>query len=478
MIKKLDFWLTETEIDQIHNDTLEILWERGMRVHHPKALKLLANAGARIDSKENMVKFPPELVEQCLETVPSSFAMGGRLPERNLNVGLNGEPIVRATSGAEGYIPLEKREYRPCLMEDLIEWSQVLEGLDNVDICAGFYPNDAPLHTRDVLAMKTMLEYTTKPVFINPYDYDTTKAMIDMAVAIRGGREKFKENPLISILTSATAPGDILDYCVEMLFLAGEYGMPVEINSGPLMGGTAPVTVAGCILQNNVEILSLLTISQLAHPGTPLIHRGITMAMDMSSGNGVMGSIECALAQVAQAQLVGTKYNFPVSTYGPITDATLADGQSQIERTIQTLLAGVTGSPILLAAGILDDLNIMDPVQLVIDDEIVSLLKRLLRGFEVNEETLAKDLIKSMPPGGNYLAETHTFEHFRNEHYISRLFSSNSRAAWEEAGGKDLNQRARERGLELVKSYQEVPLDAAVQKELDAIYNDVTERKR
>ena len=474
---QLDCWLSEDEIEHIHNDTLEILWERGMQVQHPRALELLTDAGAKIDHQSGMVRFPPELIERCLQTVPNNFVLGGRFPDYDLSLGLNSRPIVRTTSGAEGYIDLRTREYRLGTADDLIEWTRLLDGLDNIHICAGFYPCDVPLATRDVFTVKTMMEHSAKHVFLNPYDFDTFKAIIDMAVAVRGSEQSMKERPLVTILTSATAPGHILDYCIDQLFLAGKYGVPVEVNSGPIMGGTCPVTIAGCVLQNNVEILSLAVISQLANPGTPLIHRGITMAMDMASGAGLMGTMECALAQVASAQLVRTKYNMPVATYGPMTDAKMTDSQSQIERTIQTFLAGLTGSHLLLAPGFLEALYTVDPVQLTIDDEIIGLLFRILRGININEDTLAKELIKGMHPGGNYLVEMHTVEHFRDEHYIPKCFNRNARSAWVEEGAKDLNQKAQERALNILKTHQPASLDKSVQKEVDAIYKAVTEKK-
>lgn len=477
MGNQLNGWLSDDDIERIHNDTLEILWERGMKVQQPQALELLTDAGAKIEHPSGMVRFPPELVERCMQTVPNNFVLGGRIPDKYLSLGLNSEPIVRSTSGAEGYIDLRTRAYRLGTTDDLIEWTRLLDGLDNIHICAGFYPCDVPMDTRDVFTIKTMMEHTTKPLFLNPYDFDTFKAIIDMAIAVRGSEQSLKERPLVTMLTSATAPGHILDYCIDLLLLAGKYGVPVEINSAPIMGGTSPVTIAGCVLQNNVEILSLAVISQLANPGTPLIHRGITMVMDMATGAGLMGTMECALAQVASSQLVRAKYNMPVATYGPMTDAKTADGQSQIERTIQTFLAGLTGSHMLLAPGYLEALYTVDPVQLTIDDEIIGLLLRILRGININEDTLAKELIKGMHPGGNYLVEMHTLDHFRTEHYIPKCFNRKPRNDWKEEGAKDLNQNAQERAINILETHQPAPLEESARKELDVIYQKVTDKK-
>jgi len=476
MRSRLHCWLTDEEIEKIHRATLEILWERGMKVEHVRGRNLLADAGAAVDGQSHMVRFPPDLVERCLEIVPGDFAMGGRHGV-NVSLGMKSPIAVRSTSGAEGYIGLKSREYHMGTTADLIEWTRLLDNMQHVDICAGFYPLDVPSHTRDVFTVKTMLENTVKPIFLNPYDVDTLQAVIDMAVVICGSETALKKRPIVSILTSATAPGVILEYCVDQLILAGKYGVPVEVNTGSVMGGTSPVTMAGCILQNNVEILSLIVISQLASPGTPLIHRGITMAMDMSTGTGLMGAIECALAQAATAQLVKTKYKIPVSSNGPMTDAKISDGQSQIERTILTLLSGLTGTDLLLAPGYIESLYSVDPVQLVIDDEIIGYLKRIISGINVNETTLAKDIIKGMPSGGNYLTEMHTVENFRSEYHLPKIFNRDARETWSKAGAKDLNMKAQERAVHILKTCQPEPLAQEIQKELGTIYEAITKRK-
>ena len=473
---KFHSWLTNDDVEQIHQSSLEILWERGMRLKHEHALELLDAAGAKIDHGSHMVRFPPDLVERCIETTPGGFTIGGRL-NKDVRIGMDSPIAARSTSGAEGYIGLKSREYHMGTTADLIEWTRILDNMQHVDICAGFYPLDVPSHTRDVFTVKTMLENTVKPIFLNPYDVDSFQAIIDMAIAIRGSESALKERPIVSILTSATAPGSIIEYCVDQIILAGQYGVPVEVNTGVVMGGTSPVTIAGCILQSNVEILSLVVISQLANPGTPLIHRNITMAMDMTSGTGLMGAMECGIAQAAVAQLIKTKYQIPVSSNGPMTDAKISDGQSQIERSILTILSGLTGTDLLLAPGYLEALYTVDPVQLVIDDEIIGCLKRILRGIDVNETTLAKDIILGTLPGGNYLTQMHTLENFRSEYHLPKIFNRDARGIWTEAGAKDLNQRAQERALHILETCQLEPLASEIQHELDTIYAAINKQK-
>jgi len=426
-------WLSPSDVDKIHDCSLEILWERGIRIQHPRALSLLADAGAKIDDSTKMVHLPPKLVEKCLQNVPREF-------------------------------------YRRTTLDDLKEWTRLLDGLPNVTICGGFSPTDVPGEFRDVLVVKTMMEHSAKHLFLNPSNYTDLKAIIDMGLAIRGDKNALKERPPITCLTSVTSPADVLDYCVDVLLLSGEYGLPVEVNSTPIMGGTSPVTLAACVLQANLEILALVVISQLANPGAPLIHRGITMGMDMGSGMGLSGSIESGMAQAALTQVAREKYQMPVTAFGMTTDALIADGESQIERTAQTLLAALADASILAGAGTLESFYCVDPVQLTIDDEILGLVFRALRGLQVDEETLAKDLIKNMGPGGNYLAEEHTIEHHRSEHWRPTCFNRHSRADWKLNGAKEMERLAQERAINILRDRPEPVLEKHVQKELDNIY--------
>lgn len=291
-----------------------------------------------------------------------------------------------------------------------------------------------------------------------------------MATAIRGSAMALKERPLFSILTSATSPAVILDYCIDNILLCGEYGIPVELNATPLMGGTCPVTIAGGILQTNLEILSLVVISQLAHPGTPVLYRQIPLAMDMATGSAVAGSMECAMAYAAPVQLAREQYGMNVSAYGFVTDAVTPDGQSQIERAMMTVMSAFSGVSILSGAGNIDKGNVLDPVQLVIDDQITELALRGLKGFAVNEDTLAVDVIKNAGPGKEFLSETHTLQYFQSEHLRSGLLNRLDRSQWEAQGGKNLSAAAQAYAAKLVRQRSIQPLPADVQQEIDQIW--------
>lgn len=464
-------WLSDDELNAIHDDSLNILWERGMQITHSGICSILSDAGAKIDKNTNMVHFPPEIVEQSIHEAPNKIVLGGRTHDRDLDVGANLKAIVRPITGTYRYVDLNNRTHRLGTGKDLQEWTRLLDALNNIHLCSGFLPDDVPKESRVLFMVKTMLENTTKPVTSAVDDPKQFKTMIDMAIAIRGDKKTLRERPLLCCLTSATSPGALFDYCVENVVMAGDYGIPMELNSTPLLGGTAPITIAGAIVQINVEILSLITISQLANPGSPVIYRGIPSTMDMASGISGFGAIECGIAHGALCQLAKEKYNLPVSNFGMATDSITSDGQSQIERTSQTFLSALSGSSILTGAGEINQCNTLDPVQLTIDNQMLDMVFRCLRGFEVTEKSRARDLIKKTGPGKEYISEMHTLEHFRTEYTLTHIFNHDSNDTWVEKGSKDLNQRAQEHAIKILKEHETIPLDKHTNEELNKIYD-------
>lgn len=464
-------WLDNKEMEKIHADTLDVLWESGVKIDHSDVISMLADAGAKIEITSGMVRLPPDLVERAIENVPGQLVFGGRMRDNDLVIDETSLPVTRSVNGVEGYQDLGSGRYRPGTQKDIVEFTRLIDGLEHPQICCSMLPSDAPhLKARDLTTVKLMMLNTVKHLGISVDDINQFKAMIEMAAVIRGGYDELKNRPLFTVLTSVTSPRTLLDYCIENVLFAGKHGIPVMVNSSPLMGATSPITIAGCLIQCNVEILSLITVSQIANPGSPVIYRQLPMAVDMATGSPVAGSIECAMATGALAQLVREKYHLHVDAFGMTTDAVTGDAQAQIERNTLCLLAALSGASILAGAGELGDGMSMDPVQLVIDNEIYSSVLRCLRGFDANAETCTKDLIKKVMPGMEFMTEQHTLEHFRTEHRRSKVFVHQSRQEWIADGSRDASRRAREFAAQLIANHRVPPLDAHTTAEVEKIY--------
>jgi len=465
-------WLDKQEMDQIHAETLDVLWQSGVKIEHTAAVSMLREAGARIDDGRSMVKLPPDVVEWAVAQVPRKLVLAGRTSANDLEIDETTLPVTRSVNGVEGYQDAATGQYRLATQQDIVDFTRLMDALEHPRICCGMLPCDAPhLKARDLTTVKLMLQHTGKHLAISVDDVQQFEAMIEMAAVVSGGKKKLKERPLFSVLTSATSPRTLLNYCIENILLAGRHGIPVMVNSAPLMGATSPVTIAGCLVQCNVEILALLTLAQIAHPGAPLIYRQLPMAVDMQSGSPVAGSMECAMATGALTQLARERYQLPVDVFGTTTDAVSGDAQAQIEGNTLSLLSALSGASIISGAGELGDGMSMDPVQLVIDSEILANVLRCLKGFDVNARTCAGDLIKKVMPGMEYMSEAHTLDHFRSEHRRSKVFVHQSRQEWLDGGARDASMRARELACDLMATHQAPPLEKNLLAELDKIYN-------
>ena len=461
--------LSEQEVQKLHSASLEVLNTIGLKVDSEKARKMLEEAGAKVDHETMMVRFPPNLVDESMKKAPQRVIYGARNPKYDLVLEPGGNTYNRTISGAEGYIDLETGKYRLAKMSDVKDWVKLVDALENIDYFGLPYPSDVDADTRDLRMMPVVLENTEKHFIFQPYSGEHMELMVELALAVVGSKEELKKRPIFNILTSITSPLQLLEYAFDVIVSAGKYGIPVELNTMAIAGGTAPVTVAGLTLLSHTEALAGIAIAEIANPGAPMVYRPLPMVMDMSSGVALEGTVENAMIAAAQAQLVRETYGIPTNLFGQVADAFITDGQSMIERVFNALLPALAGANIVSGSGGLEHCYTVDPVQLVIDDEIMGMTKRILRGFEVNDDTLGLEALARVGPGGNFLSDDHTLKYFKTEYYRPRIFNRGTREIWQSKGGKDLNENARQRAKTILKEHRPAPLVEDIVKELDSI---------
>ncbi|MBW2297710.1 MAG: trimethylamine methyltransferase family protein, partial [Deltaproteobacteria bacterium] len=308
---------------------------------------------------------------------------------------------------------------------------------------------------------ETMMCNTDKHINIRALDKRTFPYLIKMAETVAGGKENLKARPVISILEAPISPLLFPDVFIESLLLGGASGIPIEICSMPNVGGTGPITLAGSLLLSTVEHLATIVISQTAHPGAPLIWASRFPALDMKSGNTGMLT-EGAMVSAAAAQLATEYYNLICDLHGPATNAVNPEGESVFEECIGAFVTGFAGRPAVLCGAGGMELGIATSFeQLVISNEIFSVFRRVLEGFVIDDDTLAKDVIAQVGVGGNYLGEQHTLDHLRSERLNSCLLKPKTRAKWVEEGSKSLVDLAREKARAILAEHQPAPMDEA-----------------
>jgi len=464
--------LSEQEVQKLHSAALDILNTIGLKVDSEKVRKMLAEAGAKVNHETMMVHFTPNLVDESIKKAPQRVIYGARNPKYDLVLEPGGDTFCRPGIGAEGYIDLETGKYRHVQLSDVKDWAILVDALENISYYGGPYPSEPPLDEGgDVRVMRILLENTEKHIgaYSGKNAMKYMKYLIELSVAVMGSKEELKKRPIFCIYNPALSPLQYEEYSTDILLLLGKYGIPVELSSMAIAGGTAPVTVAGTLLLSYAEILAGIVIAEIANPGAPIVYRPEPVVMDMSSGVGLQAAVENAMMAAAGAQLMRETYGIPTNMMGQVTDSLITDGQSMIERVFNTLLPALAGANIVKGGGYIENVYTADPVQLVIDDEIVGMTKRILRGFEINDDTMGLDALARVGPGGNFLSDEHTLKYFKTEYYRPRIFNRGTREIWQSKGGKDLNENARERAKTILREHKPVPLANDVVKELDSI---------
>ncbi|MBM3144142.1 MAG: hypothetical protein FJ010_04060 [Chloroflexi bacterium] len=459
-------YLSDVQIEEIHEGSLRLLENTGVMVDHQEGLKFLEKHGAKVDHQTKRVRIPRQLVSQALATVPDRFTLAARNPEKDCPLVPGGRPYSRNGGGADFTIDLETGEFRPLLQADVKEYYRLMDALDGISFIAPVFGQDMPVLGRDILMLREAFGNTDKNIHLRAFTGESLKLMFEMAALVAGSKKELKARPIVSLLEAPISPLKFLDVIVDALWLCGEYGIPLDVCVMPIAGGTGPMTMAGNVQLFNTEFLAGVVISQLAHPGAPLQYAARPMAMDMRTGFSLAGSVELGIMATAGAQMAHF-YHVPVSLHGPWSDSMTHDGQSVLERMYMNLMAALAGANVLVGAGMMQQSLVISHEQLVIDDEINRIAFRVVEGFEVDEERLAAEVIDRVGPGGNFVADMHTYKFLRSERYETDLLYRNSRVAWEEGGATTLLDRAKDKARTILKEHQPNPLPEDLSKELD-----------
>jgi len=291
------------------------------------------------------------------------------------------------------------------------------------------------------------------------YSMEGVHDVIDIASRIAGSKEKLRERPFISFITTVISPLKLdREYTNFMIEIAKE-GLPVAIPAEPLAGGTGPMTIAGNVVEMAAESLSGLVVAQLVNPGTPVVFASTASNMDMKTAAYITGSVEMGLMQAGMAQ-VAQYYGLPLYSTAGMSDAKLPDAQAGYEKAITSMLVGMAGANFIHdAAGLLEFCMTASYEQYVIDDEIIGMVMRAVRGIEVNKDTLATDVIKNVGPGGHFLTQQHTLDYMRDEYYQAELSDRQRRELWEEEGKLDTRERALKKAKEILENYKPLGIE-------------------
>lgn len=462
--------LTDDQIMRVHQASLSILARTGVQVEGAEALRLFREAGSSVDG--NRVRLSQSLIEDMVERAPSRLVLAGRDPKNDLI--LEGSRVHIGTGGAAlQVLDMDTGKVRQAVLRDVADMARIVDALDNIHFyLLPIYPTDLPKEIVEINKYYAALAHTTKHVQAGIYTVQGIRDVVEMCQKISGGvsstpeqaAELLRRRPLVSFITSwMVSPLKFDTGITELLLEVCRQRMPVVLSAAPMAGSTAPVTLAGMLAQLNAEQLAGLALTQLAQPGCPVLIGPIPATADMRSGKYLGGSIEFGLANAAITQMAHF-YQLPVYNSAGMTESKLPDIQAGIEKTQSALQVALAGSNFIHhAAGMLEDMSTIAYEQFVIDNDMLGMVMRAVRGIEVNDETLALEAIDRVGPGGHYLMDRHTLSHMRTELYApSAVIDRQGREMWEAAGAADAWTRAKTIARRILAEHRPEPLDPAV----------------
>ena len=448
---KLDLFrvLSDDEVKAIHEATVDILENCGVKVLSREMLDFLKGKGLPADTESGIVKLPRKVIEDALAGVPKQFEVFDREGEPAFVLG-DGRPKIAAGHNAVFWLDWETGETRSSRVEDVEIFARICDQLETIDMVGvPVMPQDVP-HPRTTLlyGVKACVENSRKPIYFSTDGADVNRACMEIISAGFKGDTRTQVYGISQL--SPTSPLYWEGSVCEAIKDTVEAGFPLSILPEPNAGVSAPYTLAGLITVNNAECISGIVMAQLLRPGAKVLYANSWTTTDMRTGAALVGSTETTICRIAGAQLAKF-YGIPCHTTAPNSDNHAHDEQNSWEKTFSQFCAVGAGNDLIVNCGMFATGMTCSHEQLVMDEEISAMCLRIREGVLATPETIAADLIKEIgPQGETYMMTDHTFEWLRsNEYLMPRVSVRGSYASWQASGGKDSTGLAKEKAREL-----------------------------
>jgi trimethylamine--corrinoid protein Co-methyltransferase len=454
--------LSDDQVYEIHKASLGVLEKAGYRILSEDAIKLLKGAGARVDGE--IVKMPQHIVEECIRLTPKGFLLYDRTGQRCLEVEGRKSYFGTSTASPNTRDALTS-EIHPTRVEDIARGALIADALPNIDLVMRMgASHDVPAEAAD-LQEEAVVTHTEKPIVFIAYTPRGHELVYEMAAQVAGGMDRLRERPFLVAYPEPITPLVYPKEVAEKLLYTASLHMPVIVAPAAQAGATNPVTMAGTLTLVNAETLMGLVLTQLKNPGTPFVVGGNPSILDMATGNISLGAPELSLMTAAYGD-IARFYGIPSWGTAGCSDAKTLDQEAGIESAFSCLAQALAGVNMIHDVGYLDIGMICSAEMLVMGDEVIGMVRRFLEGIEVNTETVARELIEKVGPGGNFLQEEHTYRYFKKEHWVPSMMTRQRYDAWAMDGRKTLGDKVKEKIRQIVETHKVPPLPDSTLEEL------------
>jgi trimethylamine--corrinoid protein Co-methyltransferase len=454
--------LAPAELETLKEGTLRLLDEVGVHFPSRKALEIFVDYGAQVDMDKEIVRIPPDLVDKAMSTAPRSFVLGGR--EERFDLVLDGSCSYLCTDGTGvRVVDLDTRETRPSRKADIAQMARVCDALPLISfywplVSAQDYGRTAPLHECHAGLTNTLKHVrggTTVFPQLAPY-------VVEMATVVAGSEEERRQRPPICANICTIAPLAQDSDGIETALVYAEAGIPTSFMAMPTMGSTAPATLLGALVMADAEVVSAMTLMQLAYPGAPVFHSIIASLMDPRTG-GYISQVPVFYSMLVRQ--LAHAWNVPCLGGARVSgDAPLIGWQSGGEAGLGAALTALSGGEICGLLGLIGSATILYPEQLILDHELCQMAYDLLHGFDFDESDMALDVIKAVGPRGHFLTQKHTRVHIRDFRLSPLLRQKDP-----DGSPRDPRQVALEEFRRIDETHHPRPLPQDVLDELDRI---------
>ncbi|MBS3812936.1 trimethylamine methyltransferase family protein [Candidatus Bipolaricaulota bacterium] len=456
-----DDLLAEEEIQKIHDTTMEIFEETGVEVHNDEALQIYADHGARVEGEK--VYFDEDLVKEYVGKAPSKFKLHARNPENDVTVG--GKGAVLAPGYGAPWVTDSNGNNRDATYEDYVNFTKLASASDNLDVLGGVLvePTDLADEERHVKMFYAAAKNSDKPLMGSALGKKKARDIIKMSSLLHGEDEIVDDRPVVITLINTTSPLNYDDRMLQALMEHARYNQATVIASLIMAGSTGPITVAGTITLQNVEVLAGVILSQMVNPGAPVVYGSASTIVDLNTGDLAVGSPEYAKFVGATAQLA-RHYGLPCRGGGSITDSLMVDGQAGYESMMMFNATVNHGMDFVLhSAGLLKNYMAMSYEKFVMDDEILDMVNNYQGGLEVSEDSIDKKAIQHVGHSGHYLKEPSTIKHMKD----FRVPALSNRKGFEAEGALVRTyERAHDLCEEILDGFEPPALDPEIDEKL------------
>jgi len=421
--------LSDADVRKIADSAFEVLQRSGMAVYSDTAFEAFKAAGAAVDPQTRVVKLPRGLVEDAIASNPSSITLHSR--DGQFDAVLEKDRVHYGTGGTAIYVlDPDTGQRRPSTTDDVILNARMVDALKHIHVFTiNVFPNEIENKDHiDVNRFFYALDNTTKHIMGGIYSLAGCKKVVQMAEMIAGGAEALKAKPFVSFISLIISPFKIDDDYGEMACYFAKKGLPIVVPTEPICGTTSPITLAGNVLTHVAETLAGIAMVQCVNKGAPGICGSVGSITDLRTMDHLGGPIERGMIHSAVSQMA-QHFEIPLYSTAGTSDATEVDVQAAYESAMSSLLVAMSGANYIHdIAGLMESDLTVSYEKLALDNEILGMCQRVLRGIEVNDDTLGTETIIEKGPGKDYMTEKSTIRYMRSEFFVPQLANRQKRS--------------------------------------------------